>query len=133
MCTTADISNKTSSQLCSIANDDISVWHNKLGHPNHATFATIFKHLSGKPLQQPSIFCDACSQGKMHQKPHISSVTTINRAFQLIHFDIWGPAYLPSYQGYKYYLSFVDDYTRYTWLYPVTLKSEIACSKKKKI
>lgn len=129
-CSTADISNKISSQLCSIANDDLSVWHNKLGHPNHATFATIFKHLTGKTLKQSSGFCDACSQGKIHQKAHISSVTTTHRAFQLIHSDIWGPAYIPSSQGYKYYLSFVDDYTRYTWLYPLTLKSETTRSVK---
>lgn len=56
--------------------------------------------------------------------------TTTTRAFQLIHSDIWGPAYLSSSQGYKYYLSFVDDYTRYTWLYPLTLKSEAAKSVK---
>lgn len=43
-----------------------------------------------------------------------------------MHSDIWGPAFQPSAQGFKYYISFVDDYTRYTWIFPLTLKSEAA-------
>ena len=26
--------------------------------------------------------------------------------------------------GYRYYISFVDDFTRYSWIFPLTAKSE---------
>ena len=32
---------------------------------------------------------------------------------------------MPSKDGYKYYISFIDDFTRYSWIFPLTLKSEV--------
>ena len=43
---------------------------------------------------------------------------------ELIHTDLWGPSPTISRNGYKYYISFIDDYSRYTWIYPLKLKSE---------
>ena len=40
-----------------------------------------------------------------------------------IHCDLWGLAPNNSTQGYKYYVVFIDDHTRYTWLYPLRGKS----------
>lgn len=43
---------------------------------------------------------------------------------ELLHTDLWGPASKHSIDEYKYYISFVDDFTRYYWMFPLTLKSE---------
>lgn len=43
---------------------------------------------------------------------------------ELLHIDIWGLALLTSGGGYKYYLSLVDDYTRYIWMFPIKNKCE---------
>ena len=40
----------------------------------------------------------------------------------MIHTDLWGPAPIPSTKGHRYYIFFVDDKTRYTWLFPITTK-----------
>ena len=40
-----------------------------------------------------------------------------------IHCDLWGPTPIASVQNYKYYVIFVDDHTRYTWLYTLKKKS----------
>ncbi|GJS62085.1 calcium-dependent protein kinase 26-like protein [Tanacetum coccineum] len=40
----------------------------------------------------------------------------------LIHYDLWGPAPV-SLDGYLYYVIFVDDYSRFTWFYPLKTKS----------
>ena len=44
---------------------------------------------------------------------------------EILHTDLWGPASVISSQGYIYYMSFVDDFTRFTWIFPLKTKSEI--------
>lgn len=70
--------------------------------------------------------CDACPQGKIHQKQHVIQSVKTTTAFQFVRSNIWGPASQSSSHGFKYYLSFVDDFTRYVWIYPLSLKSEAA-------
>lgn len=43
---------------------------------------------------------------------------------ELIHTDLWGPTPEYSLDGYKYYISFIDDFTRYSWISSLTFKSE---------
>jgi len=43
----------------------------------------------------------------------------------LIHVDVWGPYSLSSIHGQKYFLTIVDDYSRYTWVFPLKQKSEV--------
>ena len=33
-------------------------------------------------------------------------------------------SYVLSMDGYRYYISFVDDFTRYCWIFPLVLKSD---------
>lgn len=39
--------------------------------------------------------------------------------------DVWGPASCVSAEGYQYCFLIVDDYTRYSWVFPLKLKSEV--------
>jgi histone deacetylase 1/2 len=43
---------------------------------------------------------------------------------ELVHTDVWGPARTSS-EGYKYYVSFVDDYSRFCWIYLLKHKSDV--------
>lgn len=43
---------------------------------------------------------------------------------QLVHVDLWGVAPLLSTEGCKYYINFLDDFTRFTWIYPLVAKSD---------
>lgn len=43
--------------------------------------------------------------------------------FGLIHTNVWGPAPVLSTHGYRYYVSFLDDFSRFVWVYPLKLKS----------
>ena len=100
--------------------------HNKFGHPNKHTLQAIIKCLPLHSVNNSSIdFCDACQYGKLHQF-HFPVTDIKTRApLELIHTDLWGPASMPSKDGYKYYISFIDDFTRYSWIFPLTLKSEV--------
>lgn len=46
-------------------------------------------------------------------------------AFDLLHIDIWGPFSDPTLEGYRYFMTIVDDHTRLTWIYLLRTKSEV--------
>ena len=69
-------------------------------------------------------FCEACQFGKMHQAIFPVSDFQTHCALDLIYSDLWGPAPVCSSEGYRYYMLFVDDYSRYMWIYPLKVKSE---------
>jgi histone deacetylase 1/2 len=43
---------------------------------------------------------------------------------ELVFSDVWGPA-LESFGRFKYYVSFIDDYSKFTWIYLLKKKSHI--------
>ena len=48
-----------------------------------------------------------------------------NFAFALLHMDVWGLYSTPTLDGYKYFLTIVDDSTRATWIYLMKSKSNV--------
>jgi len=55
--------------------------------------------------------------GKSHKLAFNDSITTYTKPLELIATDLWGPASISSDYGYKYYISFIDAYSRHTWIY----------------
>jgi histone deacetylase 1/2 len=68
--------------------------------------------------------CDACQRAKSHQLPYPKSTSISNHPLELVFSDVWGPA-PDSASRYKYYVSFVDDYSKFTWIYLLKFKSEV--------
>lgn len=48
-----------------------------------------------------------------------------NAAFDLLHIDTWGPFSVSSVEGYRYFLTIVNDHTRVTWIYLLRTKDEV--------
>lgn len=61
----------------------------------------------------------------MSRLPFVSSNSRTSKLFELVHSDIWGPSCVESFDGYRYYVTFIDDYSRVTWLYLLKLKSDL--------
>ena len=68
--------------------------------------------------------CDVCHLSKSSRLPFSSSLSRSSNPFEIVHSDIWGPV-LESYDGFKYFVTFVDDFTRITWLYLLKFKSKV--------
>jgi hypothetical protein len=68
--------------------------------------------------------CDACQKAKSHQLPYAKSSSFSSHPLELIYSDVWGHA-PKSVGGKKYYVSFIDDYNKFTWIYLLKFKSEV--------
>ncbi|KAH9699463.1 retrovirus-related pol polyprotein from transposon RE1 [Citrus sinensis] len=104
-----------------------SVLHQRLGHPNSKILNHVIQSCSSfKPINGNKEFdsCDACKFGKMHRLHFPTTETKTKQPLAILHTDLWGPAPVVSTQGYKYYVSFVDDFTRFTWIFPLKTKDE---------
>jgi histone deacetylase 1/2 len=100
-------------------------WHRRLGHPSNKVVHQIVSS-NNLPCSSniESSVCDACQRAKSHQLPYNYSTRVSTSPLELIHSDVWGPA-LPSSGGFKYYVSFIDDYSRYCWIYLIKHKSDV--------
>jgi len=70
------------------------------------------------------IVCSSCQLGKSCKLPFGLRNKIEKEPLLKIHCDLWGPAPIESSQHMKYYVIFVDDHTRYTWIYPLKRKYE---------
>ncbi|PKU77029.1 Retrovirus-related Pol polyprotein from transposon TNT 1-94 [Dendrobium catenatum] len=62
---------------------------------------------------------------KSHRLHFQRSVNNSSFPFELVHSDVWGPVQSISNYGFRYYVSFIDDYSKYTWIYPLLQKSDV--------
>lgn len=97
------------------------VWHKRLGHLNYQSLyhLTTKQLVAGIPaLSLTKHVCPSCMIGKLpkDRKPKHRTTRT-SRPLQLIHSDICGPMPVTSRKGNKYILTFIDDFTRKTWIY----------------
>jgi hypothetical protein len=68
--------------------------------------------------------CDAYACAKAHQLPYQLSSSTFSALLQLIFSDIWGHA-IESFGQKRYYVSFIDDYSKFTWINLLRRKSKV--------
>ena len=100
---------------------DSLLWHCRLGHPS---FVKLKETLPWLHLSK--FHCESCELGKHHRSSYPSRTGPLtHRPFDLVHCDVWGPTPHTSPTGGKYYMVFVDDYTRASWTYIRKSRKEV--------
>ncbi|GJW50280.1 ribonuclease H-like domain-containing protein [Tanacetum coccineum] len=74
--------------------------------------------------EKPFVLCHACQLGKHVRLLFVSSNTVVTSCFEIIHSDVWTSP-IPSLSGFKYYVLFLDHYSRFVWVYPLLNKSDV--------
>ena len=105
------------SPLCSTActsTKALLLLHNRLGHPSLSKFRKRVPHFASLS----SLKCESCQLGK---HTHVLLPKRLDprtkSPFELIHTDVWGLSRSTSTLGFRYFVTFIDDYSRCTWLF----------------
>lgn len=92
--------------------------HSCLGH----VFASYLQFLSFTSMlglfnSHDIFYWCVCKLRKFYALLFNKSVTNFFAPFDLVHFDVWGPSSISFKGGSFYYVSFINDYIRYMWVY----------------
>ena len=82
--------------------------HCRLGHPSLSLLKKLYPQFSSLS----TLNCESCQYAKLH-RVHLSPRVN-NRAsasFELVNSDVWGPCSIVSPTGFRYFVTFVDDYS----------------------
>ena len=123
------VTEEQASSACEQKND-INLWHQRLGHPSEQRLSDIVRKELVTGIKLPNVskisFCQSCVEGKMSRKPFKSAGTIRSTGrLELVHSDVCGPMQTESLGGHKYFVTFIDDYSRCCAVYFIKQKSEV--------
>ncbi|CAI7835567.1 unnamed protein product [Closterium sp. NIES-53] len=118
---------------CRPLSHETLLWHHRLGHPSlpyHRGMASCTL-VSGLPRSLPPLppgpapTCVPCVEGRQRAAPHSSSFPLTEAPLQTLHMDVWGLARFRGQGHERYFLLVIDDYSRYTTVFPLRSKGEV--------
>ena len=103
------------------------IWHERLAHINYKALPYVSKVVIGLPDMNidHEETCKGCVRGNNIKNPFPKSVTKTKGTLELIHYDVCGPIPSTYLRRYEYYITFIDDYSRNTWIYFLNTKTEV--------
>ncbi|CAI5958076.1 unnamed protein product [Closterium sp. NIES-65] len=116
----------------SLAHETV-LWHHRIGHPSVQRLRAMHSRylVSGLPRVLPPLPpspappCLHCVEGRQRAAPHSSSFPSTTAPLQTLHMDVWGPARVRGQSQERYFLIVVDDYSRYTTVFPLRTEGEV--------
>ncbi|CAI7880996.1 unnamed protein product [Closterium sp. NIES-53] len=118
---------------CRLLSHQTLLWHHRLGHPSLPRLRGMASRVlvSGLPRSLPHLppgpapTCVPCVEGRQRAAPHSSEFPPTEAPLQTLHMDVWGPARVRGQGHERYFLLVVDDYSRYTTVFPLRSKGEV--------
>ena len=104
---------------CKVGNDSATnLWHYHLGHIGLKRMKKL--HADGllESLYYESFdTCEPCLMGKMTKTPFSGRMERATDVLEIIHTDVRGPMSIDAHSGYRCFLTFTDDLSRYAYIY----------------
>ena len=119
----------TSSQVA--LNSSLQLWHERLAHVNVSGIKSmvtrgVVKGIEVVPDTIVDDTCVGCVLGKSHRTPiPKASSSRATKLMELVHSDVCGPIEVQSLGGARYFVSFIDDFSKWTVVYFMRRKSEV--------
>lgn len=105
------------------------IWHRMLGHVNFKYLEILGKEqlVTGIPneFEKELLKCRVCIESKMHNLPFKNNRTKAREIMEIIHTDVCGPFKTTGFNGEKYFISFIDDYSKIARIYCIKSKDEV--------
>lgn len=101
------------------SNENVSLWHARLGHVNLDKLKVMVRKNLVNGLPNLTIFpskevCERCQFGKSHCLPFGISQSRSKAPLECIHGDLFGHTRTPSFSDLRYMLILVEDFSRFT-------------------
>jgi len=107
----------------------IHLWHRRLGHRDLKTIKRLIKEELVTGIKVTVCFdetvCEHCIKGKLAQTKFPESKRRAKESVRLIHSDLCGPMQTATPTGNKYFLTLIDDYSRFTVIRLLKTKDEV--------
>ncbi|CAI5949918.1 unnamed protein product [Closterium sp. NIES-65] len=118
---------------CRLLSHETLLLHHRLGHPSLPRLRGMASRVlvSGLPRSLPPLpagpgpTCVPCVEGRHRAAPHSSEIPPTEALLQTLHMDVWGPARVSGQGHERYFLLVVDDYSRYTTVFPLRSKGDV--------
>ena len=111
---------------CKVNNDSATyLWHCRFGHIGVKRMKKL--HVDGllESLDYESFdVCKPCLLGKMAKTPFFKKMERASDLLEIIHTDVCGSMSIDARGEYRYFLTFIDDLSRYGYVYLMKHKSE---------
>ena len=109
---------------------NIEIWHKRIDHINLQKLKGM--QSKGVVIGLPTFkekeingVCGACQFCKQHRHPFPKERNVNKGLLNVVHLDVSGSAQTTTFEGRRYYVTFIDDFSRYTWIFPMRMKSEV--------
>ncbi|KAE8686785.1 cytochrome c bioproteinsis protein CCS1 [Hibiscus syriacus] len=110
--------------VASCSSDSAMLWHKKLGHMSEQGMKVLVEQKLLPSLTKVSLpLCEHCITSKQHRLKFNTSNSRGKSVLELVHSDVW-QAPVTSLGRAKYFVSFIDDYSRRCWVYPIKKKAD---------
>ena len=90
------------------------LWHSRLGHPSASKLQLLKQYVNDVHINKIASCCDICHFSKQKKLPFLVSTHVSSNPFDLLHCDLWGPFATSTVDGFRFFLTIVDDFTRCT-------------------
>jgi len=111
---------------CKVNNDSATyLWHCRLCHIGVKRMKKLHADGNLESLDYQSLdACEQCLLGKMTKTPFSGTMERSSDLLEIIHTDVCSPLRVEARGGYRYFLTFIDDLSRYEYIYLTKHKSE---------